>query len=388
MVAGLIVALWIDEWFAPWYPFWLLTCGALMIAASRELVNLLSSTTLRPSANSVFGGVLALLIANWVPHLALDVDIHDGLPALRYDPARPQAALGYIFLCFVAVIMVSFVVQSLQFEKPGRATLRIAGTIFVLGYVGLLGSFIVQLRWFEGKHEGLIALLFLVAAAKGADTGAYTVGRLCGRHKLWPALSPHKTIEGAVGGLVFAVGASLARRGDRPLRARNAGAQLGQSRPVRAVHRRCGPGRRLDGVDDQARLRAEGRVRLGPRVRRHSRRRRLADLRGPGRVYFLASLRALRRRLSRICIHEVKPDIEQQQRDDDELECDLKSQRLEMIERFLERIEDRFNHFDTLVDLGPEAIEAQVPAEPAIDCGGGRRRQVAARICKRPFDCG
>ena len=209
MVAGLILALSVDEWLAPWYPFWLLICGAVMLAATRELVNLLSSTTLRPSANSVFGGVLAMLIANWVPHLMLDIDYHDGLPALSYDPARPLAALSYIFLCFVVVIMVSFVVQSLQFEKPGRATLRIAGTLFVLGYVGLLGSFIIQLRWFEGKHEGLLALLFLVSAAKGADTGAYTVGRLAGRHKLWPALSPQKTIEGAIGGLVFAVVASL-----------------------------------------------------------------------------------------------------------------------------------------------------------------------------------
>jgi phosphatidate cytidylyltransferase len=209
MVAALVGALWVDERFAPWYPFWLLTCGAVMIAASRELVNLLANSTLRPSANSVFGGVLAILIANWVPHLAIQVPHSDGLQALDYDPARPQDALSYIFLSFVAVTMVSFVVQSVQFEKPGRSTLRIAGTLFVLGYVGLLGSFIVQLRWFEGRHEGLIALLFLVACAKGADTGAYTLGRLAGRHKLWPALSPHKTVEGALGGLIFAVAAAL-----------------------------------------------------------------------------------------------------------------------------------------------------------------------------------
>jgi phosphatidate cytidylyltransferase len=209
MVAALVAALCVDELFAPWYPFWLLTCGAVMIAASRELVNLLASSTLRPSANSVFGGVLAILIANWVPHLAIDIPSSDGLRALSYDPARPQDALSYIFLSFVAVTMVSFVVQSVQFEKPGRATLRIAGTLFVLGYVGLLGSFIVQLRWFEGRHEGLIALLFLVSTAKGADTGAYTLGRLAGRHKLWPALSPHKTVEGALGGLIFAVAAAL-----------------------------------------------------------------------------------------------------------------------------------------------------------------------------------
>ncbi len=209
MVFGLLAALCLDEWFAPWYPFWLLISGAVMLAASRELVNLLGSTALAPSANSVFGGVLALLIANWVPHVAVDVEVREGLTALNYDPARPQAALSFILLSFMVVVMVSFVVQSLQFEKPGRASLRIAGTLFVLAYVGLMGSFVIQMRWFEGRHEGLIALVFLVATAKGADTGAYTVGRLAGRHKLWPVLSPQKTVEGAIGGVVFGVVASL-----------------------------------------------------------------------------------------------------------------------------------------------------------------------------------
>jgi phosphatidate cytidylyltransferase len=53
------------------------------------------------------------------------------------------------------------------------------------------------------------ALVFLVSTAKGADTGAYAMGRLAGRHKLWPSLSPKKTIEGAVGGLFFGVLAAL-----------------------------------------------------------------------------------------------------------------------------------------------------------------------------------
>jgi phosphatidate cytidylyltransferase len=73
----------------------------------------------------------------------------------------------------------------------------------------LLGSFTIQMRWFDGPHHGLMAVVFLIATAKGADTGAYAFGRLAGRHKLWPSLSPQKTIEGAVGGMACAVLAAL-----------------------------------------------------------------------------------------------------------------------------------------------------------------------------------
>ena len=71
------------------------------------------------------------------------------------------------------------------------------------------GVFILQIRWFVGPYHGLVPLAALVATAKGTDIGAYTFGRLVGRHKLWPVLSPNKTVEGGLGGLVFAVGGSL-----------------------------------------------------------------------------------------------------------------------------------------------------------------------------------
>jgi phosphatidate cytidylyltransferase len=209
MIAGLLLALWADEWLAPWYPFWFILAGVAFVAASRELIGLLDASSARPSANSVMGGVLALLVANWLPHVALEPDKRVELSAMTHDPARPLTEMAATFLCFTVVLMVSFVVQSLQFEKPGRTMAKIAGTVLVVAYVGLLGSFTLQLRWFEGRLQGIVALVFLVATAKGADTGAYAMGRLAGRHQLWPSLSPKKTVEGAVGGLLFGVAAAL-----------------------------------------------------------------------------------------------------------------------------------------------------------------------------------
>ncbi len=209
MVAGLLLALWVDEWFAPWFPFWFLLTATTWIAAAVELNGLLGATSARPSGNSVIGGVLALLIANWVPHLAENHASADRVVALFYDPVGPLNVLAWPFLVFIAVLMTSFVVQGIQFAKPGRTLAKISGTVLAVAYIGLLGSFTVQMRWFEGHLQGILALVFLIATAKGTDTGAYTFGRLAGRHKLWPRLSPHKTIEGALGGLAFGVGASL-----------------------------------------------------------------------------------------------------------------------------------------------------------------------------------
>jgi phosphatidate cytidylyltransferase len=209
MVAGFLFALFADEWFAPWYPFWFLLTAFAVVAGARELIGLLDATSARPSGNSVIGGVCAILAANWIPHLFAERRMEDGQAAFLHDPARPLDDLAWPFLTFVVVLMVSFVVQSLQFERPGRTMAKIAGTILVVAYVGVLSSFTIQLRWFDGHLQGILSLLYLVAATKGADTGAYTLGRLAGRHKLWPSLSPKKTIEGAVGGLIFSLVAAL-----------------------------------------------------------------------------------------------------------------------------------------------------------------------------------
>jgi phosphatidate cytidylyltransferase len=209
LIAVLLGVLCLDEWFAPWFPLWFVLSVLALGAASIELVGLLSATSSRPSLNSVLGGVMALAVANWLPHLTERLAGNQRPTSPIYEPAEPIAVLSWPLLTFVGVLMVSFVVQSVQFVKPGRTMATIAGTVLAVAYVGLLGSFIIQMRWLEGPYHGVVPLTLLIATAKGADTGAYTLGRLAGRHKLWPSLSPNKTIEGAIGGMVFAVLAAV-----------------------------------------------------------------------------------------------------------------------------------------------------------------------------------
>jgi phosphatidate cytidylyltransferase len=72
-------------------------------------------------------------------------------------------------------------------------------------YAGWLLSYLAALRIEAGRVWLLLALL----ATFGSDTAAYFTGKAIGKHKLAPAISPGKTREGAIGGLLGAVIVSL-----------------------------------------------------------------------------------------------------------------------------------------------------------------------------------
>ncbi|MEX2445969.1 MAG: phosphatidate cytidylyltransferase [Dehalococcoidia bacterium] len=67
-------------------------------------------------------------------------------------------------------------------------------------YVGVAGAHFLFLRNLVDGREWLVVLLAVTFAT---DTGAYVTGRLLGRHRLAPAISPNKTWEGLAGGLVL-----------------------------------------------------------------------------------------------------------------------------------------------------------------------------------------
>lgn len=91
-------------------------------------------------------------------------------------------------------VLLKLVLRHGQFTVEG-AVFTIAGFV----YVGML-SFIIRPP-VKGPGSPFY-LLFLIAANKGSDMAAYVTGKLAGRHKMAPVLSPNKTWEGALGGAV------------------------------------------------------------------------------------------------------------------------------------------------------------------------------------------
>jgi phosphatidate cytidylyltransferase len=113
------------------------------------------------------------------------------------------AALGLAYVP-LDVVLVSALIAVGAFAvasaQPGPAVLRdVAASLFPILYIGLPLGAIAAVRTIGGREAVLLLLLTIVVS----DSAQYYTGRAIGRRKLAPAISPGKTREGAIGGVVF-----------------------------------------------------------------------------------------------------------------------------------------------------------------------------------------
>jgi phosphatidate cytidylyltransferase len=109
---------------------------------------------------------------------------------------------------YASFMVVIFVLSLTRYSWRGRtqgAVAVAAVTMFALIYLGALPGFYLAIRRWHSAW--IVAALILIT--KSCDIGAYFTGRLVGRHKLIAWLSPGKTWEGLLGGVVLAAGVSV-----------------------------------------------------------------------------------------------------------------------------------------------------------------------------------
>ena len=96
-----------------------------------------------------------------------------------------------------SLIAISFILLSYTVLSKNRFSFMDAAfCLMSVAYVGIGFMYL-----YETRSEGLHFILFAFLVVWLTDTGAYIFGRLMGKHKLWPVISPNKTIEGFIGGL-------------------------------------------------------------------------------------------------------------------------------------------------------------------------------------------
>lgn len=177
---------------------------------------------------AVIGIALLLVVLfffdTWIFNIAVSlvsaVAVYEILQAAKYDKNKLL-----VVVCLLFVLLVPF------FRTPGFNLMsRIAILVYILLLFGImlyrhqtvrfeqigvafmasvlipfsLSSMIYMRDQFA--RDGLFYIMLVFAGAWMTDTGGYFIGRFFGKHKLSPTVSPNKTVEGAVGGIVFCVG--------------------------------------------------------------------------------------------------------------------------------------------------------------------------------------
>ena len=115
----------------------------------------------------------------------------------------------------VAAVIVLALFGGVIFARGvrGRPLESVSLTVFGIAYTGVMLSFGYALRYHQyavGRIAGTSLLMFALVLVWISDTAAYAVGRALGKRKLIPAVSPGKTVAGAVGALVTCAAASWA----------------------------------------------------------------------------------------------------------------------------------------------------------------------------------
>ncbi len=215
LIALIIAAAWLDAWIdrrpAPdWVSSWtgadtfppgtviFFLILAIVTLAGMEVSRILRASGVTAAAPVTVGAaVVGLLASAGTPsHFSVETGL-----------ALTSSAMSLVFL----VAMVFYA----RHRTLQGVVAAAGGALLAYVYLGLLPGFLLLIR----REHSVWALLAVVLIVKSADIGAYFTGRALGRRKLIPWLSPGKTWEGLIGGLLLATvlgvtGASLSHHAE------------------------------------------------------------------------------------------------------------------------------------------------------------------------------
>ncbi len=173
--------------------------GAALIAVTVGVVWFGNDTLFQ-----MFGALLVVLGVRELIALAAASDLHvSALPVyvatlLTAYVVGVQAGYALEVPLMAAVVAIGLGVMG-SWRGGANALATVAAALFPAFYLGLPIGALVAVRAFAGPQ----VLFLLMLTVMVSDTAQYYSGRAFGRHPLAPAISPKKTIEGAIGGFVF-----------------------------------------------------------------------------------------------------------------------------------------------------------------------------------------
>ena len=170
-----------------WWLFVMLAAAAMVIALW-EFYVLAKKLKLKPDATAGYlAGAAIITIA---------------ILTTQTDPGISILLCMFVIIALTAGTLIAATLRGAPFDSMIAST---GATILGVLYVPLLGSHLISLRTGFDPIRSAHLLSFFFLVLMGADTGAYYVGRAFGKRKLAPTISPGKTWEGVIGGVVAAL---------------------------------------------------------------------------------------------------------------------------------------------------------------------------------------
>ncbi len=167
--------------------------------AAQELTNMIASRNPSTPQSIVIGGAMVTIACACAPVLWK-----------VYPVDCPVGKLGWNTLGLSMAVAIAIVFEMIRFKAAEKVISNLAYSIFVIVYAGFLMGFLAGLRFYDSNEVGMTALMSLLVTVKLSDAGAFFVGKMFGRHKLAPKMSPAKSVEGAIGAVVTGAIGSVA----------------------------------------------------------------------------------------------------------------------------------------------------------------------------------
>lgn len=193
LVPAIILLFWLDQKLGTSAFILLGCCLFIAVRNSYELTDLLKVRSIRPSFCATAMLSCLVVLAAW-SHLCFAKIDADTTSSVLTSLGWIGAALTFSFLALLTF-------EATRFQEPGRSMESLGGNLLTVFYSGGLIAVTAQMRWFPNPQLGYFSIASMIICVKCGDTFAYGFGRLWGKRKLAPILSPGKTRMGLFGAI-------------------------------------------------------------------------------------------------------------------------------------------------------------------------------------------
>lgn len=177
--------------------FFAVAVAAVSVGMVYEAVNAIKPGKMTVKS-SVFLSIVVSLSAIFIQDAACNIKLAAENPQ-TVDILKTIVLLAFMFVYLLFSIFLYMLISVKEFKKTDVH--KIYSSAFMTLYISTFMAFIMFLRFDYGRYAVLPVFIFSWIT----DTGAYFVGNFFGKHKMAPNLSPKKTVEGAIGGIITTV---------------------------------------------------------------------------------------------------------------------------------------------------------------------------------------